>query len=103
MDFGAQARPAHPQQKDVRESALSYVLGELDELIGRIELRFDDIQPAEPLALIGAGPQRGVLGPQTRDFVAAAPGVAPIGERALQCRVLIRTQRERSWRGHSWS
>ena len=98
VHFRAEAGSAHPQQQDVRESALPYVFGELDELIGGIQLRLDDIQPAEPLALIGAGPQRGVLGPETRDFAAARH--APVVERALQCRALIRIQRERSWRGH---
>src|SRR5665213_881027 len=92
VHFRAEAGPAHTEQQDVRESTLPYVLGELGELAGVVQLRLDNIQPAEPPALIRAGPQRGIPGPKTCDFIAGAPVV----ENAFERRALIRTQREGS-------
>ncbi len=37
------------------------------------ELLLHDVQPAQPIAFVGAGPERGVLLPEARDFIVFSP------------------------------
>ena len=62
-DLGAEARPAHAEQQHVAEPAGPHVAGEVFERGDRLLLLADDAEPAEPLGLVGFGPQRRIAMP----------------------------------------
>ncbi len=66
--LGAEARSAHAEQQDVGEPGALDLGGERLQMAGRLQLRVDDREPAEPLAFVGFGPQRGLARPQAPDL-----------------------------------
>ena len=63
QNLNAKARTAHTQQHSVRESRGANLFGNLLETLSFRQLLFDNSQPAEPLALVGIGPERGIRRP----------------------------------------
>ena len=63
QNFRAQARTAHAQQKGVFKLRLFHVCGNLLQSISVRELFLRDGEPAQPIALVRAGPKRGVFLP----------------------------------------
>ena len=78
-DFGAEAGAAHAQEQRVFETAGAHLRGDVLEVLDVGDLVVDDSQPADPLGLVGAAPQRGVAAPQAAGFVVGLP----VGERGL--------------------
>src|SRR5258708_36780049 len=69
QDFRAKARSSHAEQKGVLESGLLYFGGKRSQSGAVRHLVIGDAKPAEPMILVGSGPQRGVGPPQTPPFV----------------------------------
>src|SRR5258708_20131327 len=66
------------------EARLFHVLGDLLESVNMGDLFFGDGQPAEPITLVRAAPERSILLPQARDFIVFFPVVEGCGDRARQ-------------------
>src|SRR5258708_6387287 len=73
QNFGTEAGAAHAQQERMLESRLLYVLGNLLQSVYVRELLFGNGEPAEPITLVRATPERSILLPQARDFIVLLP------------------------------
>ena len=73
--FRAQARSAHAEQQNVGESGASDLVGDLVQFGGAGELFVRDAEPAEPLGLVFAGPEGGVVLPEASYFSRRSPVV----------------------------
>src|SRR6267378_1246716 len=73
QNFGAQAGAAHAQQQHVLELGFLYVSCNFLEDVNSGKLFFDNVQPAQPLRFIGAGPNGSVPLPQPPDLVVLFP------------------------------
>src|SRR6266851_507121 len=73
QDFGAKARSSHAEQEYVGKVIFADFVGQALELFFVFDLLFGDVQPAQPLALVGVCPQGGVALPQAADFSGGAP------------------------------
>jgi len=67
------AGTAHAQQEGVLEARLLHVIGNLFQRVNIGKLFFGDGEPAEPIALVRAGPERSILLPEARYFVVLFP------------------------------
>ena len=82
QNFRAQARSAHPEQQHMLKAAGLHFLRELRQLIVLRDLLIDDIEPAQPVGFVAAGPERGIALPQTLHLAARLP----IGDRGFHSR-----------------
>ena len=57
QNFGTEARTAHTQQKDVAEILFADLVGEPLKLLLLLDLLFGDVEPSQPLRLVGVRPQ----------------------------------------------
>src|SRR6266478_2494633 len=73
QNFGTEAGATHPQQERMLESRLLHVLGDPLESVNVGELLFGDGEPAEPITLVGATPERSILLPKARNFIILLP------------------------------
>src|SRR6266404_679181 len=73
QNFRTQARAAHAQQQHVLELGSVYVGSNFLEDIDLSKLSFDDVQPAQPLRFVGAGPNGSVPLPQPPHLVVLFP------------------------------
>src|SRR5579871_291409 len=71
--LGPEARAAHAEHNGVREASVLHPPGERLVALDRLLLAFNGVEPAEPLVLVGAGPQRCVALPQRTYLAAGAP------------------------------
>ena len=86
--LGAEARAAHAEEQNVREALGPRGFANAREPVQVRELAVGDPEPAEPLRLIAAGPQRRVARPEPPHL----PVRLPVGERLLYCRLELRRQ-----------
>ena len=73
QNFRTQARSAHAEQKNVLEAGAPDFLGKIPQLDRVRDLFFGNVQPAQPVGLIVAGPQRRVALPKALHLVARLP------------------------------
>ena len=73
QNLRTQARTAHAKQEDMLKVVSLDLFGEPSEGTNVRSLRLDDIEPAKPLILVLARPERRVLVPQTPDFPLCPP------------------------------
>ncbi len=73
--FGAQTGTTHAQQQDVGEVFFLDICDRGAQLVAVSDLVVGDVEPAQPVGFVGAGPERGIVLPQTADLVAGAPVV----------------------------
>jgi hypothetical protein len=73
QNFGAKARAAHAKKQSVLELGFLCVGGDSFQRIEVGELLGSDIQPAEPVVLVGSGPNGGVVLPEALYFVIRFP------------------------------
>src|SRR6185312_4845948 len=84
--FRTQARPAHPQEHEIGESALLDLLSKGGQSVDIGQLLVHDVEPAEPFALVAAGPQRCVAGPKSSNVPARTPDLLLCVARSLHLR-----------------
>src|SRR6185312_11182662 len=84
-----QARASHSQQDGVGEPALLHLLSKIMQPADIGQLLLDDVQPANPLVLIGPRPERFVAGPEPP----YAPLLAPDLHLLLEGRLHLRRAR----------
>src|ERR1700722_10486567 len=76
-DFGEHLRPetraAHAEEKSMREALPRNVVGQSQKGIDARALSSRDVQRAEPLCLVGVGPQAGVARPEAAHVPITAP------------------------------
>ena len=85
--LGAQARPAHPEQRALGEPVLLHFLGPCLEVGRLLEHRLADRQPAQPvghLGRAGIAPQRVVLPPDALRDVVRLRVARLVGDRGLE-------------------
>ena len=69
-----EARSAHAEEKDVGEVLLPDILGQARRAQPiRLRCCLDDVEPAEPFRLVGAGPQARVAGPEPAHVAVMPP------------------------------
>ncbi len=73
QNFRTEAGAAHAQQERILEARLLHVLGDLLQRVNVGELFFGDGEPAEPIILVRAAPERSILLPEARNFIIPLP------------------------------
>ena len=86
--LGAEARASHAEDQNVRAALAPRGFANAREPVQVRELAVGDPEPAEPLRLIAAGPQRRVARPEPPHLAVRLP----VGERLLHCRLELRRQ-----------
>ena len=79
QNFGTKARTAHPQKENVLKTAEMNFLREFLQFVLMRGLLFNNVEPAEPLRFVVAGPEARVAIPQSLHL----PARLPVGNRRL--------------------